>query len=95
MASVAENDTAETEVDEEEEIADGAVTETIDEKVVDTTYHGHPMPQCRLDTYFAAAKCDIASSVDTDNDDATIGTCNRQDNYTEGLRPLCWYKPEA
>jgi hypothetical protein len=60
---------------------------------VEKTYHGHPMPQCRMDTYFAASACDIASHIDTDMDDPTIGTCNRTDGFQKGLRPLCWYNP--
>jgi hypothetical protein len=66
-----------------------------DASEVTSTYHGHPMPQCRLDTYFAASACDVASHIDTDMEDPNIGTCNRQNGDTVGLRPLCWYKPDA
>ncbi len=66
---------------------------TKDPQEVTSTYHGHPMPQCRLDTYFSAAACDVASHIDTDMDDPNIGTCNRTEGYTAGLRPLCWYNP--
>lgn len=64
-----------------------------DPQTAETTYHGHPMPQCRLDTYFSAAACDVASHIDTDMNDPKIGTCNRTDGHTVGLRPLCWYTP--
>lgn len=67
---------------------------TKDPAVVTATNHAHPMPQCRLDTYFSAATCDVASHIDTDMEDPNIGTCNRKDGFSMGLRPLCWYKPE-
>lgn len=64
-----------------------------DPAVVTSTDHAHPLPQCRLDTYFSAAACDVASSVDTDMEDPTIGTCNRVKGDVTGVRPLCWYNP--
>ena len=67
--------------------------ETKDPSVVKSTYHGHPLPQCRLDTYFSAATCTVNSSVDTDANDPNIGTCSRHHGETEGVRPLCWYQP--
>ncbi len=67
---------------------------TKDPAVVKSTFHGHPLPQCRLDTYFEAALCDIDSSIDTDMDDVNIGTCNRTKGDETGLRPLCWFNPE-
>ena len=64
-----------------------------DPKVVTTTYHSHPMPQCRLDTYFSASLCKVKAYVDTDYDDPNIGTCSRHHGAKAGVRPLCWYKP--
>jgi hypothetical protein len=66
---------------------------TPDANVVSSTNHNHPAPQCRLDTYFQGALCDQDHNTDVDQNDALIGTCNRVDNYVDGVRPLCWYKP--
>ncbi|EQC49417.1 peptidase, M48 domain protein [Bacteriovorax sp. BSW11_IV] len=67
--------------------------ETPDSKVVSKTDDNHPAPQCRLDTYFQGALCDQDHYSDVDESDATIGTCNRSQDYVDGVRPLCWYKP--
>lgn len=66
---------------------------TPDRAVVQTTYESHPQPQCRLDTYYEGAKCDVEEDVEIGQNDPNVGTCNRKDNDTEGLRPLCWFKP--
>jgi len=50
---------------------------TPDTREVDKTSHRHPLPQCRLDTYFHGALCNISHEIDVDKSDATIGTCNR------------------
>ena len=68
--------------------------DTPDPKVVKKTYHKHPEAQCRLDTYFAGAICDVDHSEDIDLKDVYSAQCNRKDGYTEGVRPLCWYKPK-
>lgn len=67
--------------------------ETPDTKVVTRTDDNHPAPQCRLDTYFQGALCDQDHYSDVDESDATVSTCNRSQDYTDGVRPLCWYKP--
>lgn len=66
---------------------------TPDTKVVTTTYHSHPEPQCRLDTYFAGSLCTVNSAVDTDHDNPFVGVCYRGAGDTTGVRPLCWFKP--
>lgn len=68
---------------------------TPDTKVVSKTYNAHPEAQCRLDTYFAGAICDVSETVDVSNTDANAGVCARTRNYKEGVRPLCWFKPTA
>ncbi|MDD0852720.1 hypothetical protein HBN50_06410 [Halobacteriovorax sp. GB3] len=68
---------------------------TPDTKVVTSTDHNHPAPQCRLDTYFAGALCEKDHYSDVDDRDASIGVCTRRDNYVDGIRPLCWYKPQS
>ncbi len=69
--------------------------DTPDSAVVTRTNDNHPAPQCRLDTYFQGALCEIDAYTDVDQRDATVGTCNRVDSYEDGIRPLCWYKPTA
>lgn len=64
-----------------------------DLSVVLKTTHSHPKAQCRLDTYFAAALCDIDMNIDLDNANPRIGACNRIDDQHQGARSLCWYKP--
>jgi hypothetical protein len=53
---------------------------------VDPTYHSHPFPQCRMDTYFQGALC----NKDYKNED---DYCTRKEGFTLGARPRCWYKP--
>lgn len=67
--------------------------ETPDTKVVARTDDNHPASQCRLDTYFQAALCEISAYEDLSDRDAATGACNRSTGHTDGLRPLCWYKP--
>lgn len=64
-----------------------------DSAVVSTTYHRHPKPQCRMDTYFQGALCDQDPHLFPDQSDAAIAFCNRKDGYKLGIRPLCWLKP--
>ncbi|MBT3586547.1 MAG: hypothetical protein HN509_16685 [Halobacteriovoraceae bacterium] len=67
--------------------------ETPDPKVVTATNHNHPAPQCRLDTYFAGAICDKDAYTDVSDSNAATGVCTRSNEYSKGIRPLCWYKP--
>lgn len=68
---------------------------TPDTNVVSRTNHNHPDTQCRLDTYYSGALCHISEMNDVDQTDATVGVCNREDSVELGVRPLCWFKPEA
>lgn len=67
--------------------------DTPDPNVVTTTYESHPAYQCRLDTYFGGANCEVQDTVEIGQSNPNVGTCNRKDGFSEGLRPLCWYKP--
>lgn len=67
---------------------------TPDPNVVEATDTKHPASQCRLDTYLAGAICDISKNDEVSSDDAEIGVCTRLKNYQDGVRPLCWYKPQ-
>lgn len=69
--------------------------ETPDSRVVNSTFESHPKYQCRLDTYFQGAICDIDANTEIGQNDPNLGTCNRSDNHILGLRPLCWYKPNS
>jgi hypothetical protein len=67
---------------------------TPDTKVVSKTNHNHPDTQCRLDTYYSGAVCNINEMVDVDQKDEAVGVCYRESGDTTGVRPLCWFKPE-
>lgn len=66
---------------------------TPDPTEVTKTFHSHPQPQCRLDTYFQASLCTISHTTDVDYDNPFVGVCNRRDGYEAGIRPLCWWNP--
>lgn len=63
-----------------------------DAGVVTRTNDAHPAYQCRLDTYFQGAICEIDEAVEVSNTDEKVGTCH-QSSMTVGVRPLCWFKP--
>ncbi|MBY0518431.1 MAG: hypothetical protein K2P81_16085 [Bacteriovoracaceae bacterium] len=63
--------------------------ETPDPSIVQVTYESHPAFQCRLDTYFNGAVCDVSANDDFNQNDPKIGACNGD----FGFRPLCWFKP--
>lgn len=67
--------------------------ETPDSEVVDKTYEAHPLPQCRLDTYFQGSICEVSSARPLTIKDETKGTCHTSLGHVEGTRPLCWFKP--
>lgn len=68
--------------------------DTPDANVVSRTNHNHPETQCRLDTYYMGALCDVIDNDNVDQDDESIGVCYRNAGHTEGVRPLCWFKPK-
>lgn len=59
-----------------------------------TNVAGYPSPQCRVDTYFQGALCDIPGDVDTSETDIHQGYCATVNGYTIGTRPLCWFNPD-
>lgn len=62
-------------------------------KKVGRTEEGHPEePQCRLDSYFQGALCDKPILEEVSNDNTSIGTCTKNQGFSIGLRPGCWYK---
>lgn len=66
-----------------------------DQTRVARTSTRHPAPQCRLDTHFQSALCVRPAEEDFDFDDPRPGACTRDEGFTVGVRPLCWYKPPA
>lgn len=71
-----------------------AVT-TPDPAVVTRTNHNHPAFQCRLDTYFQGALCQVDHNQDVSATDEVAGTCHRSIGDTTGVRPFCWFKPSV
>lgn len=67
--------------------------QTPDLSIVERTYEAHPLPQCRLDTYFQGSICPVSSSIPLALDDERKGTCHKTRGHQEGLRPACWFKP--
>jgi hypothetical protein len=68
--------------------------ETTDTKVVEKTYDAHPVPQCRLDTYFQGSVCEVPSFKTVSQNDETTNTCHESLSHRKGLRPRCWYRSE-
>lgn len=62
---------------------------------VPRTVDHHPATQCRLDTYYAGALCDVLDADDVDQSDEKVGVCNRRDSRQIGARPFCWFAPKA
>lgn len=69
--------------------------DTPDPSTVNTTYESHPEYQCRLDTYFQGALCTVDKNLEIGQNDPNVGTCNRVEQHPNGLRPLCWFKPQG
>ena len=65
---------------------------TPDAKVVSKTDDNHPAYQCRLDTYFQGAICEMDEATEVSDTDEKAGVCH-QSSMTVGVRPLCWFKP--
>jgi len=80
--------------------------DTPDTSAVDETDHRHPAAQCRLDTYMAGAICAaefaddvIPGKIDGSGDnnieaekESARHTCMQVSQFSQGLRPGCWFK---
>lgn len=80
--------------------------ETPDSSIVTKTDSNHPKAQCRLDTTYAASLCvqefDISfipgkklsdqHGLEAEREAANV-SCAEVDQFTVGVRPRCWYKP--
>jgi hypothetical protein len=67
--------------------------ETPDPSVVRVTDDEHPKHQCRLDTYFQGALCEVSFNEDVSQKEEVKGTCHGKLGHRLGLRPTCWFKP--
>lgn len=74
--------------------AEPSITTPSTLEVTKTNIAGYPSAQCRVDTYFQGALCDIPYSVAPNTTDIHEGYCARVNGYEIGTRPLCWFKPE-
>ena len=69
--------------------------ETPDTTVVTKTDDAHPAYQCRLDTFFQGAMCDVGMNEDVSQKEEVQGTCHGTLGHKIGTRPLCWFKPKV
>lgn len=67
--------------------------ETPDPAIVTRTYSAHPSPQCRLDTHFQGALCELHWRNEVSQNDEIVGACHPIEGFESGIRPACWYKP--
>ena len=66
---------------------------TPDKSVVTRMDDNHPKTQCRMDTYFAGAVCNVDQSVANSDSDYKQGSCV-EGTATVGYRPRCWFYPQ-
>jgi hypothetical protein len=69
--------------------------DTPDARVVLRTDDNHPATQCRLDTYFQGALCEVHFEEDVTASSEVPGTCHGSLGHSIGTRPLCWFKPSV
>lgn len=51
----------------------------------------HPTPQCRVDTKYQGALCNVSTLVPLDAVDETKGACHFNNFNILGNRPACWF----
>ena len=64
---------------------------TPDVNVSQITNLQHPSAQCRLDTKFQGALCNVATTIALDGDDERQGACHPKSLSPLGSRPACWF----
>lgn len=52
---------------------------------------GYPSVQCRLDTLWSGALCDVDFNQPFSGTDLRVGACNIQRSDISGTRPACWF----
>lgn len=67
--------------------------ESPDKTIVEKTLESHPAAQCRLDTYFQGSICKVNDDIPLSDSDEAEGSCHTSLGFTEGVRPLCWFRP--
>ena len=66
---------------------------TPDKKRVASTNLSYPLPQCRVDTKFQGALCNVDVNIPLGYDDENKGACSIKNGNTFGVRPTCWFIP--
>jgi hypothetical protein len=51
----------------------------------------HPSPQCRVDTKYQGALCNVPTSIPLDDEDEKKGACHLNNFNILGVRPSCWF----
>jgi hypothetical protein len=64
---------------------------TPDPAVVEQTDDNHPATQCRLDTYYHGALCNVPVTEALSDTDYHQGSCTEMSKAPLGLRPTCWF----
>jgi len=65
--------------------------ETPDTAIAQETYDKHPVPQCRLDSFFQGSLCPLSYENPVSQQDEFTGVCHSESSYLTGIRPRCWY----
>lgn len=81
-------------VSAEARVAPYPAFDTPDPSTVPEVFDKHPVPQCRLDSYFQGAICPKNFKESVSQKDEVKGTCHPEIGYQAGTRPLCWFKPK-
>lgn len=64
---------------------------TPDKTIASVMDDNHPKTQCRMDTYFAGAVCNVDATVGNSDTDFKQGSCV-EGVAAVGWRPKCWFK---
>lgn len=59
--------------------------------VVQSSNLKHPDAQCRIDTKYQGALCNVSTKISLDDYDETVGTCTFNNFNILGNRPACWF----
>jgi hypothetical protein len=54
----------------------------------------YPRPQCRVDTKFQGALCNVDINMALGFDDENKGACSIKNGHSLGSRPMCWFVPQ-
>lgn len=65
---------------------------TPDRNTVAASSDDHPAYQCRLDTFFQGAICQVDEALEVSNTNERQGVCHPANGHRTGNRPGCWYR---